>query len=118
MKLEYRRLIIYTILFLQSFKIKLLAHKFSIMLNDLYLSFVFLPHSVFAKIYRVKKTRVIYNPRHDIGPKSNIWKDRYDATGKKIRIYSVTKIFAHLTKKFNLRQDLKSILKIYPTNIF
>lgn len=71
------------------------------MLNDLYQSFIFLSHSVFAKIYCLKKTRVIYNPRRDIGPKSNIWKDRYDATGKKIYIHSVTKIFVkHLTKKF------------------
>lgn len=61
------------------------------MLNAFYQSFVFHSHSVFAKIYRVKKTRAIYNPRHDIGTKSNIWRDGYDATEKNTCIHSVAK---------------------------
>lgn len=72
------------------------------MLNDLYQSFVFLSHSVFAKIYCVKKTCVIYNPRHDIGPKSNIWKDRFDATGKKY-------IYTQSQKSYNVLQRKKFI---------
>lgn len=77
------------------------------MLNAFYQSFVFHSHSVFAKIYRVKKTRVIHNPRHDIGTKSNIWRDGYDATEKNTYIHSVAKVSQRNSFNENLFRRFK-----------